>query len=72
MPRHDVVVIGSGHNGLTCAAYLARAGLDVHVVEKDTVIGGATSTVERYQGHRTDRGSSAHLKIGRASCRERV
>ena len=63
MPHHDVVVIGSGHNGLTCAAYLARAGLDVHVVEKDTVIGGATSTVERYPGHRTDRGSSAHLMI---------
>lgn len=61
--RHDVVVIGSGHNGLTCAAYLARAGLDVHVVEKDTVIGGATSTVERYPGHLTDRGSSAHLMI---------
>jgi len=61
--HHDVVVIGSGHNGLTCAAYLARAGLDVHVVEKDTVIGGATSTVERYPGHLTDRGSSAHLMI---------
>lgn len=61
--RHDVVVIGSGHNGLTCAAYLARAGLDVHVIERDTVIGGATSTVERYPGHRTDRGSSAHLMI---------
>ncbi|NLD85793.1 MAG: NAD(P)/FAD-dependent oxidoreductase [Actinomycetales bacterium] len=60
---HDVVVIGSGHNGLTCAAYLARSGLDVHVVEKDTVIGGATSTVERYPGHLTDRGSSAHLMI---------
>lgn len=61
--RHDVVVIGSGHNGLTCAAYLARAGLDVLVVEKDDVLGGATSTVERYPGHRTDRGSSAHLMI---------
>ena len=61
--HHDVVVIGSGHNGLTCAAYLARAGVDVHVVEKDSVIGGATSTVERYPGHLTDRGSSAHLMI---------
>ena len=61
--RHDVVVIGSGHNGLVCAAYLARSGLDVAVLERDTVLGGATSTVERYPGHRTDRGSSAHLMI---------
>lgn len=61
--RHDVVVIGSGHNGLVSAAYLTRTGLDVHVVEKDHVLGGATSTVERYPGHRTDRGSSAHLMI---------
>ena len=59
----DVVVIGSGHNGLTCAAYLARAGAEVAVLERDTVLGGATSTVERYPGHRTDRGSSAHLMI---------
>lgn len=29
----DVIIIGAGHNGLTCAAYLARAGLSVHVVE---------------------------------------
>jgi len=61
--RHDVVVVGSGHNGLTCASYLARAGADVLVLERDTVPGGATSTVERYPGHRTDRGSSAHLMI---------
>ncbi len=42
----DVVIIGSGHNGLTCAAYLARAGLAVTVVEGETEIGGGTATRE--------------------------
>jgi beta-carotene ketolase (CrtO type) len=42
----DVVVIGGGHNGLTCAAYLARAGLDVTVVERRDVLGGC-GTSER-------------------------
>lgn len=42
----DVVVIGSGHNGLTCAAYLAKAGLDVTVVEGERRIGGGTATRE--------------------------
>ena len=42
----DVVVIGSGHNGLTCAAYLARAGLKVTVVEGEETIGGGTATRE--------------------------
>ena len=59
----DAVVIGSGHNGLISAAYLARAGMSVAVLERDSVLGGATSTVERYPGHRTDRGSSSHLMI---------
>jgi len=36
----DIVVIGGGHNGLTCAAYLARAGLEVTVVERRDVLGG--------------------------------
>jgi phytoene dehydrogenase-like protein len=59
----DVAVVGSGHNALVAAAYLARAGLDVHVLERDTVIGGAVSTVERFPGHWIDRGSSAHIMI---------
>lgn len=59
----DVVVIGAGHNSLTAACYLARAGLDVEVVERDTVIGGAVSTVERWPGFRVDRGSSVHLMV---------
>ena len=44
----DVVVIGSGHNGLVAACYLAREGLSVEVLESDTVLGGAVSTVERW------------------------
>jgi phytoene dehydrogenase-like protein len=61
--RADVVVIGSGHNGLVAACYLAREGLSVEVVEADTVLGGAVSTVERWPGVRVDRGSSAHVII---------
>ena len=59
----DVVVIGSGHNGLVAACYLARAGRSVLVVERDEVLGGAVSTVERWPGVRVDRGSSAHVMI---------
>lgn len=43
---HDVVVIGGGHNGLVCSAYLAMAGLDVVVLEQRPVVGGATVTEE--------------------------
>ena len=62
-PRDRAVVVGAGHNGLVAACYLARAGLDVTVVERDTVVGGAVSTVERFPGYRMDRGSSAHIMV---------
>ncbi|MGH9472589.1 MAG: phytoene desaturase family protein [Terriglobales bacterium] len=48
----DVLIIGAGHNGLVCAAYLARAGLRVTVVERRSVAGGAVVTEEFYPGFR--------------------
>ena len=52
MTETDVVIIGAGHNGLTCAAYLAMAGLRVHVVERRKVVGGAAVTEEFHPGFR--------------------
>ena len=51
-PAPDVVVIGAGHNGLTCACYLARAGLSVTVLERRHVVGGAAVTEEFHPGFR--------------------
>src|SRR5882672_3751789 len=41
---YDVVILGAGHNGLVAAAYLARAGLSVLLLEKNDYIGGATTS----------------------------
>jgi phytoene dehydrogenase-like protein len=49
---YDAVIIGAGHNGLTCAAYLGMAGLQVKVLERRHVIGGAAVTEEFYPGFR--------------------
>jgi phytoene dehydrogenase-like protein len=49
---HDIIIIGGGHNGLTCAAYLAEAGLKVLVLERRAVVGGAAVTEEFHPGFR--------------------
>ena len=50
MKTYDAIVIGAGHNGLTNAAYLAKAGLDVLVVEKNDYIGGASVSRVLHEG----------------------
>jgi phytoene dehydrogenase-like protein len=48
----DAVIVGGGHNGLVCAAYLAAAGLKVTVLERRGVVGGAAVTEEFHPGYR--------------------
>jgi phytoene dehydrogenase-like protein len=60
----DVVVVGAGHNALICAAYLAKAGLAVVVIEASSLVGGNTVTEElTIPGWRHDSCSSAHAII---------
>lgn len=61
---YDVVVVGAGHNGLTCACYLAKAGRKVLVLERRHIVGGAVCTQDDLiPGYRLDVGSSAHIMI---------
>jgi phytoene dehydrogenase-like protein len=55
--RFDAVVIGGGHNGLACAAYLAGAGVKVCVLERRSVLGGAAVTEEFHPGFRNSTAS---------------
>ncbi|MDX1442720.1 MAG: FAD-dependent oxidoreductase, partial [Gammaproteobacteria bacterium] len=50
--QYDALIIGGGHNGLTCACYLAKAGLKVRVLERREVVGGAAVTEEFHPGFR--------------------
>ena len=56
-PGYDAIVVGAGHNGLTCAGYLAQAGLRVCVLERRDIVGGACVTEEVWPGHRVSRAS---------------
>ncbi|HEX6637725.1 MAG TPA: NAD(P)/FAD-dependent oxidoreductase [Steroidobacteraceae bacterium] len=53
----DVVIVGGGHNGLTCACYLAKAGLSVGVFERRPILGGAAVTEEFHPGFRNSTAS---------------
>ena len=59
-----MVIIGAGHNGLTCACYLAKAGRRVLVLERRHLVGGAVCTQDDLiPGYKIDVGSSAHIMI---------
>jgi len=55
--KYDALIIGGGHNGLVCAFYLARAGLNVRILERRDVIGGAAVTEEFAPGFRNSTAS---------------
>jgi len=69
MKKYDAIIIGSGHNGLVTACYLAKKGYEVLVLERDTTIGGAVRTETMFEskenpnGFRMDVGSSVHIMI---------
>lgn len=69
MNKYDVIIIGSGHNGLIAGCYLAREGYNVLVLERRDTIGGAVCTETMFQseehpgGYQVDVGSSVHIMI---------
>jgi phytoene dehydrogenase-like protein len=67
--QQDIIVVGSGHNGLVTACYLAKEGHNVTILERQEQLGGAVSTETMFQspdypeGFRMDVGSSVHIMI---------
>ena len=65
MTTYDAIIIGGGHNGLAAAAYLAKAGKKVLVLERRHVLGGAAVTEELYPGFKY---SVCSTTIGISGC----
>ncbi|MDY6906805.1 MAG: NAD(P)/FAD-dependent oxidoreductase [Chloroflexota bacterium] len=64
MAEYEVIVAGGGHNGLTAAAYLAKAGVNVCVLEKNDWVGGGVVTREvTLPGFKHDLGATAHIFV---------
>ena len=61
MEECDAVVVGGGHNGLACAAYLAEAGRSVLVLERDEVVGGAARSERLFAGYAARLSSYSYL-----------
>ena len=68
MPKYDAIVIGGGHNGLVTAAYRARAGRKVLVLERRELVGGCSVTEEIWPGspRKIRRRDGLHAPIGMA------
>ena len=59
--QYDAIIVGGGHNGLVCGAYLARAGVKVCVLERRSMAGGAAVTEEVWPAYRV---STAAYEMG--------
>ncbi|MBW8745241.1 MAG: NAD(P)/FAD-dependent oxidoreductase, partial [Sphingomonas sp.] len=55
--KPEILIVGAGHNGLTCAFYLARAGIKVRMLERRHIVGGAAVTEEFHPGFRNSTAS---------------